>query len=120
MADDDHDQIIRDFNDAVNMAPKELEDWLKTDDSKSVGWADGKNKTDSSGQESVGHHEGERIVEIKHKKKADYTDQDYADMKKVTGYVHRHLAQGGPEHDKEHSRWRYSLKNWGHDPLKKS
>ena len=37
-------------------------------------------------------------------------------MRKVTGYVHRHLAQG-PRVDVEHSRWRYSLMNWGHDPL---
>ena len=119
MADDDNDQILDDFNDAVNMTPATLAKWLETDDSKSVGWAGGKNKTDSSGPESVGHHEGHRIVEIKRKKKADYTDRDYADMKKVAGYVKRHLAQGGPKDDEEHSRWRYSLMNWGHDPLRK-
>ena len=118
MAEDDHDQIISDFHQAVNMAPAELEAWLKTEDSKSVGWAGGANKTDSSGPESVGHHEGGRIVEIRRKHKADFTDGDYADMKKVTGYVHRHLAQGGPKDDVEHSSWRYSLMNWGHDPLK--
>ena len=39
-------------------------------------------------------------------------------MRKVVGYVRRHLAQGGPAADKEHSRWRYSLMNWDHDPLK--
>ena len=39
-------------------------------------------------------------------------------MAKVVAYVHRHLAQGGPKDDAEHSRWRYSLMNWGHDPLK--
>jgi hypothetical protein len=38
-------------------------------------------------------------------------------MRKVIGYVRRHCAQG-PAGDKEHSRWRYSLMNWGHDPLK--
>ncbi len=118
MADDDHNQIAKHFEDAVNMTPAELEKWLKTDDSRSVGWAGGENKTESSGPESVGHHEGGRIVAIKRKKKADYTAQDYADMKKVSAYVKRHLAQGGPKDDKEHSRWRYSLMNWGHDPLK--
>ena len=55
---------------------------------------------------------------IKHKKKADLTDDDSAHMKKVVGYVHRHLKQGGPDKDVEHSPWRYSLMNWGHDPLK--
>ncbi len=38
-------------------------------------------------------------------------------MKKVSGYVHRHQAQK-PSGDVENSNWRYSLMNWGHDPLK--
>ena len=39
-------------------------------------------------------------------------------MRKVIGYVHRHTAQK-PSHDAiEDSRWRHSLMNWGHDPLK--
>ena len=62
--------------------------------------------------------EERRIVELLGTKKADLTDDDVAHMKKVVGYVRRHTAQGGPKEDKEHSRWRYSLKNWGHDPLK--
>ena len=112
---EDHDQIARDFADAVNMAPAELEKFLDTDDSKRVGW---KGEDGDGGGESVGHKSGRRIVEIKRTKKADLTDDDYAHMKKVVGYVHRHLAQGGPSKDKEHSDWRYSLMNWGHDPLK--
>ena len=115
--DDDRDRIDRDFHQAVNMTPAALEKWLETDESKSVGWANGENKTDASGPESVGHKEGRRLVEIKHKKKADLTDTDYADMKKAVGYVHRHMAQK-PAGDVEHTRWRYSLMNWGHDPLK--
>jgi len=106
MSDDD---TRKEFEDAVNMAPKALEDWLETDESKDVGWGEG---------ESVGHHSGRRIVEIKRKNKDELNDDDLAHMRKVVGYVHRHLAQGGPEQDKEHSRWRYSLMNWGHDPLK--
>ncbi len=38
-------------------------------------------------------------------------------MRKVIGYVHRHLKQR-PEGDIEDSRWRKSLMNWGHDPLR--
>ena len=38
-------------------------------------------------------------------------------MGKVVGYIRRHCAQG-PGSDVEHSRWSYSLMNWGHDPLK--
>ncbi len=112
---DDHDTIYKEFADAVNMAPATLEKFLDTDDSKRVGW---KGEDGKGSGESVGHKSGKRIVEIKHKKKADLTDDDYAHMKKVTSYVHRHLAQGGPKDDVEHSDWRYSLMNWGHDPLK--
>jgi hypothetical protein len=34
----------------------------------------------------------------------------------VVGFIRRHLAQR-PENEVT-SRWRYSLMNWGHDPLK--
>ena len=37
-------------------------------------------------------------------------------MDKVVGYVHRHLAQR-PKGDVAETPWRYSLMNWGHDPL---
>ena len=109
---DDHEQIYADFKEAVNMAPAELEKFLDTDESQEVGQKKG------GSRESVGHESGRRIVEINRKKKADLTEEDYARMKKVVGYVHRHLKQGGPDKDVEHSPWRYSLMNWGHDPLK--
>ena len=111
MTDDERTQIASDFNDSVNMTPKQIEDWWKTDESKEVGQKDG----DS---ESVGHHSGRRIIEIKNTKKADLTDADYEHMQKVNSYVKRHSAQG-PKSDVEHSKWRYSLMNWGNDPLKK-
>ncbi len=111
-ADLDREAIWKDFGEAVNMTPAELEKWLATEESQSVGM------TREGDHEAVGHESGRKIVAIKHKKKADLTDADYEHMRKVAGYVHRHKAQGGPADDKEHSRWRYSLMNWGHDPLK--
>ena len=109
MDEDKKDEVYSDFMDAVNMQPKELEEWLDTDESKSVG--------DSDSGESTGHKSGRRIVEIKRTKKDDLTDSQYEHMQKVVGYVHRHKAQG-PDSDVENSDWRYSLMNWGHDPLK--
>ncbi|KQT69906.1 MULTISPECIES: DUF3140 domain-containing protein [unclassified Aureimonas] len=108
----DHDDTMKDFAEAVNMTPAELEKWLKTEESKEVGWP-----KDGSAKESVGHASGRRIVEIKRTKKADLTEDDLAHMKKVVGYVHRHLKQR-PDGDVSQTRWRYSLMNWGHDPLK--
>ena len=59
----------------------------------------------------------EEIVEILETKKSDLTDDDAAHMRKVVSYVHRHQAQE-PDGDVTDTRWRYSLMNWGHDPLK--
>ena len=109
MDDDKKDEVYSDFMDAVNMAPKELEEWLDSEESKSVG--------DSDGGESTGHRSGRRIVEIKNTKKAELTDSQYEHMQKVVGYVNRHTAQK-PSGDIEDSDWRYSLMNWGHDPMK--
>jgi hypothetical protein len=103
-------QVIEEFDETVNMSPKELEEWLQTGESKSVGRSD-------DGGESKGHESGRRIVEIKRKNKSDFTDDDVEHMKRVNAYVKRHLGQG-PKDDIEDSKWRYSLMNWGHDPLK--
>lgn len=70
VSDDDTDTIRHEFEDAVNMSSRELEDWLATEESQSVGQSSG------DGDESTGHAMG-RI-----------------------------------------SKWRYSLMNWGHDPLR--
>lgn len=110
MAKLDKGKVAREFAEAVNMAPAEIEEWLKTADSKKVGF-----KVGGKGQ-SVGHASGQRIVTILRTPRAELIDDDYAHMRKVAGFVKRHLAQR-PENTVT-SRWRYSLMNWGHDPLK--
>ncbi|MGS2648097.1 DUF3140 domain-containing protein [Streptosporangium sp. LJ11] len=107
---EDGERIAADFDQAVNMTAAELESWLETEESKSVG--------DKSGdEESTGHRSGRRITEILRKRKDDLDEDDYAHMRKVTGYVRRHLKQR-PSGDVKETRWRYSLMNWGHDPLR--
>lgn len=109
MNDDEKESTYREFQEVVNLSPAALDRWLETEESQSVGW------THDGADESVGHAAGRRIIEIKRRGKSDLTADDYAHMRKVVGYVHRHLAQR-PEGDVEHTRWRYSLMNWGHDP----
>lgn len=104
-----NEQVIQEFNEAVNMTRKELEEWLQTDESKSVGQSDG--------GESKGHESGRKIVEILGKNRTDYSSYDIDHMRQVVSYVHRHQSQK-PEGDVNNSNWHRSLLNWGHDPLK--
>ena len=104
------EQVIEEFHEAVNMSRKELEDWLETEESKEVGQKDG----DS---ESKGHESGRKIIEVLEKEESDYTNDDIEHMRRVVSYVHRHQAQK-PKGEVEDSNWRYSLMDWGHDPLK--
>lgn len=57
------------------------------------------------------------VVRSEKSGKKAVTEEDYAHLRKVIGYVHRHLAQR-PAGDVRETKWRYSLMNWGHDPLK--
>ncbi|KUN88882.1 DNA-binding protein [Streptomyces bungoensis] len=109
MADDDERREVDEtFRELVNMTPSRLEMWLGTDESQEAG-------QHRDGGESTGHASGRRIVEILRKEKGDLSDADYAHMRKVNGYIRRHLAQR-PSRDVGDSRWRHSLMNRGHDP----
>lgn len=115
---DDHDlkpeqrKILADFQAAVNMDSSEIKQWLKTEESNSVGQKDKKGKI-------KGRKSGKKIVKILKKDQSDYSQKDFQHMKKVVGYVHRHLAQKPSGNIKE-TAWRYSLMNWGCDPLKEN
>ena len=108
---DDAAAIRREFQRLVNLTPAELRAWLKTQESREVGMVR-RGET-----ESVGRQSARRTLEILARAEDDLDEADYAHMKKVIGYHRRHLAQR-PWGDVSATRWRWSLMNWGHDPLK--
>ena len=93
------------------MTEHELSDWLDTRASKAVGWKG----PQGDRAESVGHSSGRRILSILRTHPDQRTADDLVHMRKVVGFVRRHLAQEPA--NPVTSRWRYSLMNWGHDPL---
>ncbi len=105
----DRGKVAADFAAAVNMDADELAEWLATPESRRVGWKPG-------GGESVGHASGRQIVRILTTSTSELSDDDYALMRKAVGFIRRHRAQEPA--NMVTSRWRYSLMNWGHDPLK--
>ncbi|HUK93800.1 MAG TPA: DUF3140 domain-containing protein [Gaiellaceae bacterium] len=111
MTNEELQRISLQFQEVVNLDDRELEAWLRTDRSRSVGF-----RPVGRG-ESVGHASGRRIVRLLRKRGIGLVEDDYRHMRRVVGYVHRHLAQR-PGGDVTQTRWRYSLMNWGHDPLR--
>jgi hypothetical protein len=106
------------FKTLVNMTVPQLRKWLASEASRSVGMTSkGARVTGAESGESVGHHMGEHILDLLGKKASDLDDDDLAAMRKVIGYIRRHSAQR-PEGDVTQTRWRKSLMNWGHDPLR--
>ena len=99
------------FAAAVNMTPEDIEAWLETPSSKAVG------QTRRGESESIGRQSARRIMEILRTPEEALSESDYVHMRKVVGYVRRHGAQR-PRGDVTHTRWRWSLMNWGHDPLR--
>lgn len=109
------------FCSLVNMSNDELKTWLDTTESKSVGIKKGTTRTKVTKPEdgeSTGHESGRIIVELLQMKSHEYGDFEVAHMRKVIGYIKRHTAQGPSKQNVATSRWRYSLMNWGHDPMK--
>jgi hypothetical protein len=108
---DSDERTVSAFEGVVNMTADELEFWLATPESQQVGW-----KRGDPARESVGHASGRRIVALLRSDAHGLTADDYAHMRKVIGFVRRHRAQRPA--NVVNSRWRHSLMNWGHDPLK--
>ena len=106
----DHDETYRRFVGLVNMDAAELEAWLDSEESRRVGL------TRPGETESVGRASGRRIVRILRTAEPELGPEDYRHMRKVVGFIRRHRAQEPA--NIVTSRWRYSLMNWGHDPLK--
>jgi hypothetical protein len=105
----DRREIRERFHRLVNMSASELTEWLATEESRKVGWK-------PEGGESIGHASGRRIAQILATPAEALDDEDYAHMRKTIGFIRRHRAQEPA--NMVTSRWRWSLMNWGHDPLK--
>lgn len=123
----------REFNELINMTAKELQDWLKQEQSQESGWQGESGET--IGHERCVHMQlylnyhaneyqisGRKIVDIlSHnptKNKSKYRDEDIEHMRRVVAYNKRHLAQEEKAKQDTSSKSYKSLKNWGHDALK--
>lgn len=116
-------QTVQRFRGLINLSRQELEAWLTTDESQSVGIVIGTTRTKKvlgDGNESVGHAMGRYIVWLLGQQASAYTADDFRQMRKVCGYIRRHQAQVPAARPLEKTRWRYALMNWGYDPCRQA
>ncbi|TFK56422.1 hypothetical protein OE88DRAFT_1618864 [Heliocybe sulcata] len=77
-------EVIEQFNDKVNMSAEELQEWVDGDKSKKAGTG-------------VGLESAKKITKILEKNPEKdpegYDEGEIGHMRKVTGYINRHLAQ---------------------------
>lgn len=108
MAKASDDEVRAKFAALVNMSPRDIAAWHQTEQSKSVG-------QDSGDGVSVGVKAGQRTIQLLRAKHAPSED-DLKHMRRVISFISR-LRMQSPRKNRETSRWRYALMNWGHDPL---
>lgn len=101
--------VVEEFHHVVNLRADELDAWLQRAESQAVGQPTG------VPDESSGHRAGRRILELL--RREQYDEDDLAHMRTVIDAVHRQLGER-PRGDVRDTAWRFSLMNWGRDPLR--
>jgi hypothetical protein len=97
------------FHQVVNMSSEELRTWLLVDAA---------NEDAFPAEPDLGLPElGRRVVNVLRKRKVDLTDADLATMREVVDFVEKQQI-APPAAEADNARWRRSLMNVGHDPLK--
>jgi hypothetical protein len=104
------DEVWDDWKRLINMTAREIENWLETPASQAAAYA-------ATRDQVAGRHPGHRVAEILRTRKVDLTDAEVTHMREVVSHVRGRLPLRPPGNVKD-TRWRYSLMNWGHDPVK--
>jgi len=115
--DKEKDEIFEKWNKFINMTPSELKAWSKDDDRLEASLSRGEADGIQSGYDSL--HRIKRRVD---KPRDKWTDEDYDNAAQENGFNGRMIGNspGEPVGDTGMSKWEISLRNWGHDPSKKS
>jgi hypothetical protein len=118
--DEEKKEIYGKWEKLINMSEKQLLDWAEDDDRflASLNRA----RAEEEGDIQSGYDSFHRIKRRKIKPMKDWSAQDFDNASQENGFNSRMLGgePGQPVKDTGMSKWEISLKNWGHDPSKKS
>lgn len=117
---DEKKEIYNKWEKLINMTEKELLAWAKNEDRFLASL--NRERAKQEGDIQSGYDSFHRIKRRKIKPRKDWSAQDYDNASQENGFNSRMLGgkPGQPVGDTGMSKWEISLRNWGHDPSKKS
>ena len=119
----ERDSLYKEWSKLVNMGPKELNDFIDSEEGKEAGLSrkeSGKAGA-SGGKIKSGRDSARAIVRMLQRKKDSWKDNDWEWAKRQINFINRMKGAKGPmrEPDGKATRKLLALKIWGHDPEKK-
>jgi hypothetical protein len=98
-------ELWLEFHRVVNMSPRELASWLRTQ------------SVSSNVENQVGALTGQQVLQMLNKRRTDLTPDDLQVMREVIRQVHVE-RRGNRASVIDRAGWRHRLMSLGHDPLK--
>lgn len=123
VADEEKDDIYKEWSKLVNMGPKELSDFIDSEEGEEAGLSrkEAGKAGASGGKIKSGRDSARAIVRMLERKKDSWTDNDWEWAKRQINFINRMKGAKGAmrEPDGKPTRKLLALKIWGHDPEKK-
>jgi len=121
--DEEKDSLYKEWSKLVNMSPKELEDFIDSDEGKEAGLSrkESGKAGSSGGKIKSGRDSARAIVRMLQRKKDSWKDNDWEWAKRQVNFINRMKGAKGSmrEPDGKPTRKLLALKIWGHNPEKK-
>jgi len=123
VADEEKDDIYKEWSKLVNMGPKELSNFIDSDEGEEAGLSrkEAGKAGASGGKIKSGRDSARAIVRMLERKKDSWSDNDWEWAKRQINFINRMKGAKGKlrEPDGKATRKLLALKIWGHDPEKK-
>jgi len=123
VAEEEKDAIYKEWSKLVNMSPKELSDFIDSEEGEEAGLS--RKEAGKAGSEGgkikSGRDSARAIVRMLKRKKETWTDNDWEWAKRQINFINRMSGAKGKlrEPDGKPTRKLLALKIWGNDPEKK-
>jgi len=119
---DEREETYKKWNELVNMSPKELSDFIDSEEGEEAGLSrkDARNAGAGGRKITSGRDSARAIVRMLKKDKEEWSDNDWKWANKQINFISRMSGNEGPNRDEKGrpTRKLLALKIWGHDPEK--